>query len=154
MDREKGFTIVELLIVAAIIGLLAAVALPVYQQYAIRAKHSDVLLAASGCRTRVSEVILASSQSLPNGEWGCENSAPSSRYVASISVDGAGKVIVTTRDLPNKEDGAPGGLLTMAPIGADGGTPTPGNAVAFWRCGAREDGTDIASNLLPAGCRP
>ena len=75
-SMQKGFTLIELMIVVAIIGILAAVALPAYQDYTKRAKLSEVILAASACRTSISEVYQTNSAaSLPTaGGWGCESS--------------------------------------------------------------------------------
>src|ERR1700730_13082120 len=56
---QKGFTLIELMILVAIIGILAAIALPAYQDYTIRAKVSEVMLAADGCKTAVSEFLQA-----------------------------------------------------------------------------------------------
>ena len=70
---QKGFTLIELMIVVAIIGIVAAVALPAYQNNTKKAKVSEVILAASGCRTTITEVYQSGSASNPPGAngWGC-----------------------------------------------------------------------------------
>src|SRR4051812_32110597 len=98
---QQGFTLIELMIVVAIIGILAAVALPAYQDYTKRAKLSEVVLAASACRTTVSEIYQTGSLSAApaaNG-WGCESTGQTSKYVASIATDTAGKITVTAQNI-------------------------------------------------------
>src|SRR5881409_2391237 len=93
---QQGFTLIELMIVVAIIGILAAVALPAYQDYTKRAKMSEVILAASSCRTTITEVYQASNSSVPTANnWGCEASTQTSKYVAPVQTTDAGQIIVT-----------------------------------------------------------
>src|SRR5262245_5447767 len=114
---QQGFTLIELMIVVAIIGILAAVALPAYQDYTVRAKMSEVMLAASACRTSITEIYQSGGSAPGAGNWGCETA--SSKYVAGIATDANGKVSVTTGG------GLPAGVLTLVPLKA----PAPGTPV-------------------------
>jgi len=119
-SMQKGFTLIELMIVVAIIGILAAVALPAYQDYTKRAKVSEIVLAASACRTTITEVYQTGTQTnVTGGDWGCESSTTSSKYVASVATDANG-VITVTAAASGIGAGVDGLALTLIPTDAAG----------------------------------
>src|ERR1700730_10877408 len=85
---QKGFTLIELMIVVAIIGILAAIALPAYSDYTVRAKVSEVMVAASACKTAVSEFLQANAV-FPSGAAaaGCNDYLTNStKYISALAV--------------------------------------------------------------------
>jgi type IV pilus assembly protein PilA len=153
---QKGFTLIELMIVVAIIGILAAVALPAYQDYTIRAKMSELILAMSACRTSITEVYQSGGTGPGAGSWGCE-SGIASKYVASVVTDPNGVVTATVQNISPLVDTM---TVTLVPLVDTAGAIAPADVTADmgkglygWRCGSAGDGTSVKMNYLPGSCR-
>lgn len=134
----KGFTLIELMIVVAIIGVLAAVALPAYSDYTVRARVTEVILAASSCRTDITEYVQINRVLPTAANADCDGAT---KFVASVGWDGS---IVTASTTADGDLGdAANTTITLEPQYTDGDA-----TISEWTCGGSMD-----SRFRPASCR-
>ena len=155
MKKQQGFTLIELMIVVAIIGILAAIAIPAYQDYTIRAQVSEGLNLAAGAKAAVTEYYQDRGVLSPdNATAGLEtNTSIAGNYVDQVGVGADGGVAAGTiavqysnTDPQRANQAINGAVLTLVPD-----TSNPGSV--DWNC---VPGNILSANLkwVPAACRP
>ena len=134
---QKGFTLIELMIVVAIIGILAAIALPAYSDYTVRAKVSELMLAVSACKNAVSEHHQSTGAFPPDSATaGC--SATGTNYSAAPTTVGGVVTVAATASLSGV---AAGDTITLTPT-------VTSSAITSWACAG-----SVAIKYRPTSCR-
>jgi type IV pilus assembly protein PilA len=155
---QQGFTLIELMIVVAIIGILAAIAIPAYQDYTIRAQVSEGLNLASGAKAAVSESFMDRGvMPANNTAAGMETSTNiTGKYVSGVAVTATGtNGTITVTYASGTPQSANASINAASLILTGDGTTTPGSV--NWICTGGTTGTNPLSTnpkWLPSACRP
>ncbi|MEY4363992.1 MAG: hypothetical protein RLZZ24_1344 [Pseudomonadota bacterium] len=164
MNRQRGFTLIELMVVLTIIGILASVALPAYQDYSVRARVSEGLGLASAAKTHVLDIVNSGNVSTAAQGYATGYAAPAAtKNVSSMAIAADTGVITITTTAA-----AGGGSLLLVPFTKNGdddaALPSPTatsalvNGAVQWKCMAQGAaafvGVSVGTNALPAKYAP
>ncbi|WP_308366585.1 MULTISPECIES: pilin [unclassified Microbulbifer] len=154
MKKQQGFTLIELMIVVAIIGILAAVALPAYQDYTVRTKITEVNLQVGACKNAVTEFIQSNGSFPANANAaGCSSTATTKYMAAGLTVTGAG--VITSGAIQNSGaasiDGTNIILQPTTDAGRTAAMAAATDAILGWSCGTNAAAADY--KYFPASCR-
>ena len=150
-QKQQGFTLIEVMIVVAIIGILSAIVIPSARDYAVRAKMAEVMLAFQTCREAISETYQTGESSPGANNWTCEGSTQS-QYVLAVNTTDEGTIKIALTGFNDLRIDTLD--VTMAPLDFQGNRPTVGESrIAQWRCGSTLDGTTLPAHYLPGNCK-
>lgn len=157
MKKQHGLTLIEMMVVIAVIGILGALALPAYQDFTIRAKVAEIVLAADGCKTAVTEMVSSASQADISAQLPSACDSQSSKYVTSVTVNANGMITVTgNHDTLRGSTSASANAIALTPLLAGdaslSGSTDGGKAIASWRCGPA-DTNPLPTKYLPSSCK-
>ena len=157
-NAAQGFTLIEVLLVVAVMAVLTAIVLPIYKNYAIRARMAELLSAAGPCRSVVTEIYQQGGIQPAPGAWGCESNSVLSKYVGGLYVNTNGVIWISTRFTTSGELGLSGSaVLLLTPMNAAGTTPLVWNAsgaqIGSFKCSSPAGSSNIPAQLLPPSCR-